>query len=233
MKKRWLLAFCILLIGSIVLLGHAAAAETLSVKLDTGETVTLTDADNDGYYEIGTDKELFAFQIAVNSGKTDLCAVLTADITQTITSEWITMGSQSLPYTGTLDGAGHTIRNLQCYQDEEVALVGYLSGGTIKNLTIADSAFRTEDFTCLTAAAFVVHNDGGTIRNCHNHAAVSDVPWTIGNNIAGIVVYNNGFVIECTNTASISGQAGVVYENRGYVIDCHNTGDVGDGVMRD
>ena len=50
-----------------------------------------------------------------------------------------------------------------------------------------------------------------------------------GNRVGGVVGYNSGSVINCTNTGSVSGSeyvGGVVGYNRGTVENCYNTGNV-------
>ena len=55
-------------------------AEEITVTIDTGESVTLNDNDNDGYYDIGTADELYAFAAAINAGNTNINVELTANI---------------------------------------------------------------------------------------------------------------------------------------------------------
>ena len=45
----------------------ADKASDLAVTIDTGAKVTLKDKDSDGYYDIGTADELYAFAAAVNA----------------------------------------------------------------------------------------------------------------------------------------------------------------------
>ena len=56
-------------------------AEEITVTIDTGESVTLNDNDNDGYYDIGTADELYAFASIVNNCNTAINVELTTDIT--------------------------------------------------------------------------------------------------------------------------------------------------------
>ena len=56
-------------------------------------------------YEIATAEELFEFAAAVNGGNTAACAVLTADITLPIDTNWTPIGKENAcMYEGTFDG---------------------------------------------------------------------------------------------------------------------------------
>ena len=82
-KKMLSISVCLALIMSYVPMVSitAGAAETdITVAIDTGASVTLRDADGDGYYDIGTADELYAFAAAVNGGNTSIKGELTADI---------------------------------------------------------------------------------------------------------------------------------------------------------
>ena len=58
------------LLGAFSLTASAAAADDLTVTIDTGASVTLKDTDGDGYYEIENADGLYAFSAAVNGGNT-------------------------------------------------------------------------------------------------------------------------------------------------------------------
>jgi len=132
--KRFLLSLLAVACTLLAVLGASAgvaadAASPLTVTIDTGTEVTLTDEDGDGYYEIGTADELYAFAEAVNNANTGINAVLTEDITVNenvlvdgaLNSDeavvaafrtWTPIGNSTNQYTGTFDGAGHTISGL-------------------------------------------------------------------------------------------------------------------------
>ena len=59
----------------------ASAADNITVTIDIGASITLQDADSDGYYDIGTADELYAFAATVNGGNTSINGELTASIT--------------------------------------------------------------------------------------------------------------------------------------------------------
>ena len=73
--------FTVLCAFSRTVSAEATQATDLTVTIDTNESVTLKDTDSDGFYEIGTADELYAFAAAVNGGNDTINGKLTADIT--------------------------------------------------------------------------------------------------------------------------------------------------------
>ena len=127
-------------------------------------------------YEIAAADDLYEFAIKVNEGDNTACAVLTADITLLIDTNWTPIGNDSNQYKGTFDGDGHTITGLKVDNNTIYAgLFGYIGeGGTIKNLSLADSKI-----TCsgnrVYAGGVCGYNAGGTIENCYNTGDVSGI----------------------------------------------------------
>lgn len=93
---------------------NAAAASDLPVTVDT-QTVVLKDTDADGFYEIDSVDELYAFAAAVNGGNTAINAELTANIVVnngvlnndgslngdgSNFREWTPIGTQTKPFKG-------------------------------------------------------------------------------------------------------------------------------------
>ena len=148
-----------------------------------GEAALYADLTQDGgVYQIGTADELFAFAALVNGGEYGADAALTADIDlggavwQTVTStdlyyEAATPYSDAV-YSGTFDGAGHTIKNFvvqgvsgtKC----SVGLFGTAKGATVKNLGVDGMTFELNDATDVRAAAIVGQMlEGTTVENCY------------------------------------------------------------------
>ena len=76
-----LLLTLVMLIGMLPLTAvQVLAVDDITVTIDTGETVTLADSDGDGYYDIGTADDLYAFAVVVNGGNTSISGELTANI---------------------------------------------------------------------------------------------------------------------------------------------------------
>lgn len=112
---------------------------------------------DDGYYEIGSEGELFAFAELVNNGAYDISAVLTDDIVisgaglefpNDNVPTWTPMGDSSYPFTGTFDGQHHTVKGLYVNTDNDYAgLFGYASNAQIKNIGIEDSYIKGGNYT--------------------------------------------------------------------------------------
>lgn len=146
-------------------------------------------------YIIATAADLYEFAIKVNEGDNTACAVLTADITLLIDTNWTPIGNDSNQYNGTFDGGGHTITGLSVdiQSDDTIfaGLFGYIgAGGTIKNVSLEDSKI-----TCSgnrVYAGGVCGWNYGTIENCYNTGDVSGTS-SYGHVYAGGVCGFNDF----------------------------------------
>lgn len=168
----------------------------------------------DGVYQIGTPAELAWFAEKAAQDSTDLKAVLTADLDLN-NNVWTGIGGQTADtgFAGTLDGAGHTIKNL--YLKNGKGLIPY-NKGTVKNLTLA-GILKGGDET-----AAVAGTNAGTLEDVTSSVAV-----TGGNKIAGIAGNNtkDGVIKDCHNTGAVTGEsyaAGIVAYNEGSVTGCSN-----------
>lgn len=152
--------------------------------------------------------------------KTNL--VLTDNITLDGESNWTAFGNDYTPYTGTIDGGGHTLKGLTIwsYADYQ-GLVGCLGeGGAVKNLTLADAKVSG----AVSVGGIVGYNYFGSVTDCSNSGEVFG-----SDNVGGIVGINEGTVKGCSTSASVSGNlnvGGIVGFNYGTVMGCSNTGDV-------
>jgi len=97
---------------------------------------------------------------------------LGADIDATQTINWnggsgfLPIGTEILPFTGSLDGRGHTISNLFISRDDKyTSLLGYADGATVRNLTLARVDIRSAD----SWTAAVIAREVGTtfVQECH------------------------------------------------------------------
>ena len=178
-------------------------------------------------YEISTADELKNFATAVN-GKDDQTADTDAhaklmndiDLNGNETNQWTPIGNISNSYSGTFNGAGHTISGLYIDSSDTdyKGLFGFVgSEGTVQNLTVTGSV-KGDDYV-----GGVVGDNRGRVTNCHNIGEVS------GNQVGGVVGRNSGNVENCYNTVSVSGGmcvGGVVGVNSGNVENCYNTASV-------
>ena len=170
----------------------------------------------------------------------DLNLTLTDDITLPQPAEggsnWTPVGKDD-PYTGTIDGDGHTLTGMVINSTEyNQGFVGNLGeGGKVQNLTFANATVISSEW----GVGIVAGNNMGTVENCY----------TIGNSsvegfddVGGIVGFNRGLVSACINSSAVSatvekdpwdgseskfgGVGGIVGDNYGDVIACGNTGTV-------
>ena len=221
-KTLWVF---LLMLGCLLGTGHVlAATPTQPAGAGTQEDP----------YQISTTDELFWFAGLVNGTLTDgttkntaACAKLTADITIPDGQTWTPIGSLSTRYTGTFDGAGHTIEGLVINKsDNYQGFVGYLEGGTIQNLMMGE--------TCsVTTKSFVGgvcgHNNFGTIINCYNSGTVEG-----STGVGGVCGCNRyGTITNCYNSGMVKGSGsyvgGVNGDNFGTITNCYNSGTVKGG----
>ena len=181
--------------------------------------------DENGVYQIGTKAELYWFAGMINGTLEGVKqefganAVLTANITvntgvlnndgepNPYTGKfvaWKPIGSSPDRYAGTFDGQGHTISGLYCKgSGDYVGLFGFMAGaGIIKNVTVARSYFKGNNFT----AGICGYNNAGIIQGCTFTGTIDG-----GDSWAGGICGSSygGKIIDCTNTGTIRGSARV------------------------
>ena len=148
--------------------------------------------------------------------------------------EWTPIGNEDHRYTGTFNGAGHTIKGL--YINDSSAdyqgLFGYVSGyvgtrSTVQNLSVSGSVSGH-----LYVGGVVGYNRG-SVENCYNTGEVSGPNSGTSNYVGGVVGDNSGSVTNCYNTGTVTGTddyvGGVVGQNSGgSVTNCYflKTADV-------
>ena len=187
-SPKWagILAVLTLLVLTAVFFAVTASAEAapdLTVTIDTGSEVTLTDGDGDGFYEIADADDLYAFAAAVNGGNSGINGELTRDITVnadvllddgTLSGEnadfrtWIPIAALAAPrsYGGTFEGGGYTVKGLY-FNDalaNAVGLFGELgSQATVRNVTLSDCYFQGQD----DVGGIVGDSAGGTVEGLY------------------------------------------------------------------
>ena len=181
----------------------------------------------DGAYQIGTAAELKWFASAVNDGTAETQnAVLTANIDLN-NQEWTAIGnSDAHPYRGTFDGANHTVHNLSVTTGAMyVGLVGYMSEGTVKNVTV-DGNITISGYTDASGdnCAYIAGIVGwacGDVLNCTNkvNITISDfkVGWTTVGGVCGTLgtVDATYTAVGCSNTGNINCSADPSSESSG------------------
>lgn len=131
-------------------------------------------------------------------------------------------------YTGTFDGNHHTISGLYVNAPgtSYVGFFGKKSGGTVKNLTIADSYFEGTSFV-----GGICGLDQGNVSGCTNTGTVKGKETYVG----GICGYNGGTVSGCTNSGAVTGGVNAVggicgHASQAKVTGCVNIGTVTGGL---
>ncbi len=197
----------------------AFAADDITVTIDTGASVTLQDADGDGYYDIGTADELYAFAAAVNGGNNAINGELTADIVVNKNvldangdlndngsnfRVWTPISRSNSPdsrYIGNFDGGNHTVSGLYFNDNsaEYVGLFGSTAYGAIKNVGVVDSWMSAKR----TVGGIVGSAYYNTILNCYNTGTVHSTERNSGGIAGNVAQYCT--VTNCYNAGKIGG----------------------------
>ena len=243
MKRRMIQGLLILaLLCGAVLLAHPTAAWADV----TATAPTQGDGSASNPYQISNAGELYWFAGLVNDGDGDACAVLTDNITinekvlgdngalngdGSNFTKWTPIGDGSKPYTGTFDGAGHTISGLYIDSDVKYAgLFGYIgTNGTVKNLALADSSINSSrssgDYAYVGG---ICGKNDGSIENCSNSGTVTGNADNI--NVGGICGLNWGSITSCSNSGTVtcsgSNVGGICGVNSSIISNCSNSGTV-------
>ncbi len=133
-----------------------------------------------------------------------------------------------LAISGTVDGDGHTITNLQMECGEKVALFGEVqAGGVVKNLHLKNAIIGGNK-----AGGGIAVDNYGTISGCSVSGTSSVSVMEYGYAAGGIVSCNqsDGTVIGCycsaeVSTAEIGFLGGIVGKNAGTVTACYSTSE--------
>ena len=207
-------------------------------------------------YQIGTAEGLKWFRDIVNgsNGQTQnrgAYAVLTADIDLN-NEPWTPIGpSGSGSYTGTFDGKGHTIKNLNVSSSETyVGLFGFIGPrtisstpavvqrGAVRNLTVVGKVTGTgQTGQNARVGGIAGAVDDGLVANCANLCIVENKGSGSAGGIAGYVYCVEGYqsslvlISDCYNVGTITGAnfvggiAGRV-DFYSYISNCYNAGQI-------
>lgn len=214
----------------------AAKNDTITVTLTyagegwDGTTKTAPTQDESGVYLIDTAAKLAWFADAVQNGRRDISAKLTANINLN-GKPWTAIGTSSNKFAGTLDGDSHTVSGLVT-----TGLVGELAeGGVVENLRVNCAIVSTSSLL-----GGVANSSAGTIRNCMVSGSItfSSGGYNGASAIGGIAgrTTGNGVISGCVSravvkdaydnstygtSAPLGGIAGYAY---GVVENCYFTG---------
>ena len=191
-------------------------------------------------YLIANGAQLKRFAAIVNGTdgmerNTAACGKLTADILLNDISNWESwnestkglnrwtpIGNNSQPFTGTLDGDGHSVSGIDINSTANYqGLVGYLgSGGALQNLGVKASYIKGVN----SVGGLCGRNDGN-VTNCYNTGNVTGNAF-----VGGVCGENDDNVTNCYNIGSVEGNNSVGgvcgYNYFGTVTNCYNTGSV-------
>ena len=213
---------------------------------------------DEGYYEVGDADGLSELSDYVNADRDNsagLSFMQTADIAFSHETAWNDDGSTENNFTaigdrrdvsggkasfqGTYDGGGHTISGIRISKTEDyLGLFGYVKGGTVKNIVLADARISGDD----NVGGIVGDLTNGTVSGCTVKSNVT-VFARVGASQAdgtstyhgGIVGYNNGGTVSgCTSSALVTARSenglgsygGIVGSNQGTIQNCTAAGVV-------
>ena len=160
------------------------------------KSTDLVDADGDGYYDIGSVKQLTAFLWYVN-GITTHDAAFTPAVPNAkgeLTADFSMEGHYWVPinnYTGIFDGNGYTISHLAMVPTNtstERGLFGVNTSGTIKNVTLRDCSFSSSGTSYM--GSIVSQMNGGTLSNSVSQCQLTATTATC--TAGGLVGHING-----------------------------------------
>ena len=234
--KRTLLILCALLA-----MAYSAGTQAQNVWDGTvADSFAGGSGTADDPYLIADGAQLARFAAIVNGtdGMTQNTAAngrLTADIVLNDTTSWTSwetnapanswtpIGSDATPFTGTLDGDGHSVNGIYINSTANYqGLVGVLGeGGTLQNLGVKASYIKGGNFV-----GGLCGMNYGNVINCYNNGSVE------GNEIVGGLCGTNygGTMTNCYNTGNVTGNdahvGGLCGMNYATVTNCYNTGNV-------
>ncbi len=197
---------------------------------------------------IATAEDLVNFAKAVNEGTplskymVDGSIVLLNDIDASSITTWTPAGTEANPFTGTFNGKGRVIKNINWTVDAsaypDAGIIGYSKGATVVDLTVGvegDKFTLASGADKINAAAVVGYAEGGSISNCVNNVDLVYTGSASGENvcIAGIcgryMASKGKGVTKCSNRGDVLSPvvcraAGFVAYNEGPVTGCVNEG---------
>ncbi|MCQ2608378.1 MAG: InlB B-repeat-containing protein [Bacteroidales bacterium] len=201
------------------------------------DTITLT-KNATGEFEIGSAQDLLTFAYYVNEdeGHEDAKAILTADIDlKDITI--VPMGTETNPFVGSFNGAGHHISNMVIDNQTKEAqgLFGYVGDACAISNVVIDNSCSIKAKSKSAALVGVVAGSGDiTISGCSNYATI-----TGENYMAGLVGYNSSLtasvtIENCLNAGNVTitaaeGYAGAIAASLGEnatIENCLNVGTI-------
>lgn len=206
----------------------------------------------DDPYQIKTAQQLKSITKALNAH-----FILTADITlneEVNGSGWDPIGKKETPFTGTIDGQGHFIKNLWMKRPttECVGLFGFIQNATIKGirLEIGDQALNGGTYVggicgnaygCIIIHCCVIGKitgsskiggicgkayDNTTIDQCFTDGSISTTQTNWDERRCSGIAEGGGTITNCYSTATLTGYVCYGINNEGNVSKCYFAGKV-------
>ncbi|MCD8215835.1 MAG: hypothetical protein LUC97_09380, partial [Clostridiales bacterium] len=237
-------------IGTVIHVGSSYDGNGFCANCSAYEPATLNSS---GVYEISNTGQLFWFasivkgdtnQEGITAAVPSANAVLTNDIDLSVTTsthtstEWTSIGTKDVPYTGTFNGGSYTVSGLSITAEAEyIGLFGYVTGGTIKNLTVSGAI--NVSGTTIFAGGIVGTIRNGTLSNLTSNVSVTGTTTTKGTfgGVAATVEGTDGTAGStmelCINNGNVTASGvldctgGLVgYMNSATITNCINNGEV-------
>ena len=138
--------------------------------------------------------------VEITDGGRDLYFKLTTDVNLSSVGDWTPVGNYSADhpekvFKGHFNGAGHTITGLQLASADYQGFFGYISAGTVKNLTFQNAALSgAGDYRGVVCG----YNFGGEIQNCQ---VMNSSMNTMAGDTVGMVCGSNqyGRILRCVS----------------------------------
>ena len=207
--------------------GTALLRVTL-IRTDGSELTASCAVHSQGYkvenntYTVYTAEGLLAWAEAARKDLSTSCT-LAANLDLTGT-EWTPVGKDyDNPYTGTFDGAGHTLTRLTNQSEANyIGLFGAIGeGGTVKNLRLTSVAIKGNNWVGAVAGS-----NSGIIENC---SAAGEITGSSGE-VGGIAGVNDGIITNCSAASSVTGDrtvGGITgYQFNGTTTGCSATAEI-------
>ncbi|ADY35861.1 Collagen triple helix repeat-containing protein [Phocaeicola salanitronis DSM 18170] len=200
--------------------GNALLRVTL-IRTD-GSELTASRVVHSQKYIVYTAEGLLAWAEAARKDLSTSCTLAAnLDLTDT---EWTPIGDYDNPYTGTFDGAGHTLTGLTINQSEAnyIGLFGAIGeGGTVKNLKLTSVAIKGYNWVGAVAGS-----NSGIIENCSAAGKITGSSEGVG----GIAGVNDGIITNCSAASSVTGSmyvGGITgYQFNGTTTGCSATAEI-------
>lgn len=180
--------------------------KTSPYLIKTVEQLQKINADMESYYKLGKDIDLENIE------------------------NWLPIGSKDMPFTGTLDGAGYTIRNMKIDSSEgNIGLFGYTEGSTITNLDLTNYNITASGENI---GSLVGYNQGtiinvSTTGTITTKGTVKNVGGLVGNNESATItsVSTNVNILLKNTSTYVGGLVGII-DNGSIINKCYSRGTI-------